>query len=163
MDGMKQSMQFIPLNRSNVDELSELAVRESEQHLICSNPEWLAQAAFVAESLTFGIFKEGRPVGVISFIDPRLVDEDDEDHDHYQENCLYVWRVMVDKGSRGANVGVQAIEFALGYARLVGLQGVSLTTMDREAGNALPFYERLGFSATGRRLDDEAELVFRFG
>lgn len=130
--------------------------------MICSNSEWLAQAAFVAESLTFGIFKEGRPVGVISLIDPRLVDEDDEDREHYQENCLYVWRVMVDKGSRGANVGSQAIAFALGYAKLVGLEGVSLTTMDREVANALPFYERLGFSTTGRRLDEEAELAIRF-
>ncbi|WP_420345527.1 GNAT family N-acetyltransferase [Pelagibius sp.] len=110
--------------------------------------------------MSFGLFAGGRAVELISLVDPRLV-EDTEDREHFQSDCLFVWRVMVDRTQQGRGYGTQAIHFACNYARLVGLQGVSLTTMDQEAGNALPFYERLGFHPTGRRLDGEIELVRR--
>ena len=69
---------------------------------------------------------------------------------------------MVDYNFQGLGLGKQAINFSKQYASLVGLQGVSLTTMDKEDGNALSIYQKLGFAPTGRRLDDEIELIFNF-
>lgn len=151
---------FKKLGRSNVMGLVDLKVREAEAHLIATNAEWISQAAFINEAVTFGIFRNDKPCGLVSLIDPRQV-QDAEDLDHCQSGCLYVWRLMVDQNHRGFGVGTVAINFARNYATLLGLKGVSLTTMDRAAQSAREFYARLGFVPTGRRLDGEIELVFR--
>lgn len=69
---------------------------------------------------------------------------------------------MIDHRFQGKGLGNQAINFSKRYASIIGLQGVSLTTMDKEEGNALHIYQKLGFIPTGRRLDDEIELIFSF-
>jgi len=155
------AVQFIIVTHTNVVELSELKVRDEEDHLIAPNPEWIAEVAYANEALTYGMYSGDQPVGLLSLVDPRLV-EDDEDREHFQTGCLYVWRVMVDRCHRGKGYGKAAIDFACRYAQLVGLEGVSLTTMDRERGSALAFHQAMGFVATGRRLDNEIELVRRF-
>jgi len=157
----KATLQFVIVTRENVDELSNLKVRDEEDHLIAPNPEWLAEAAYACEAITYGMYFGDQPVGLLSMIDPRLID-DDEGDEHFQPRCLYVWRFMVGQYHRGRGYGTAGIDFALRYAQLVGLEGVSLTTMDRERGNALAFYQSLGFAATGRRLNNEVELVLRF-
>ena len=151
---------FSQISRENVVELMRLSVRDDEKHLISPNPEWLAQAPHVAESQTYGIYHGGTAVGLISIIDPLLASAEDQ-RTHYQPNCLYVWRLMIDHAHRRQGHGRAAIEFALEQARNRGMNGVSLTTKDKETGNALPFYESLDFTATGRRLHDEIELIYR--
>ena len=154
------SLEFLRLCRATVDDLQALKVHDSERHLIAPSPEWIAQVAFLDEAVSFGLFVGRRAVGLITLVDPRLV-EDKKERAHFQQDCLYVWRVMVERTQRERGYGTEAIEFARNYAGLVGLKGVSLTTMDKEVGNALPFYEKLGFHPTGRRLDGEIELVWR--
>lgn len=151
-------LNFRQLSRYTLSPLTKLTLRADETHLIASPPDWLADAVFSPVSITYGIFAGETAVGIISLIDPRVIEDDKE---HFQEDCLYVWRVMIDQNHRAQGFGTQAITFAKDYAQLIGLKGVSLTTMDRAAGNALPLYETLGFTPTGRRLDDEIELVWR--
>ena len=157
-DGAATGVAFVRPGRDNVNGLMALRVRDDERHLIAPNPEWIAQAAHVSEAITFGVFAEKRPVGLISLIDPRLVG-DDEARAEFRPDCLWVWRLMVDRERRGRGFGAAAIGHALRYATLSGLDAVSLTTMDAEPGNALGFYERLGFRPTGRRVDGEIELM----
>jgi len=156
----KNGITFVQLARNNVDALSMLKVRAAEKHLVTANPEWIAQAAFEQVSATFGVFENDVAVGLISLVDPRLFD-DEADREDLQTDCLYVWRVMMDQHHRGKGLGTAAMNFVRDYAVLLGLQGVSLTTKDREAANALAFYEGLNFKPTGRRLDGEIELVWR--
>ena len=151
---------FTQVDRNNVIELMFLSVRDDEKHLISPNTEWLAQAPHFEESQTYGIFHRGTAVGLISIINPLLASADDQ-RTYYQSNCLYVWRLMIDHGHRHQGHGRAAIAFVLEQAQNRGMEGVSLTTMDKEPGNALPFYESLGFTATGRRLHDEVELIYR--
>lgn len=152
-----QNLGFLMLCGETVDDLTELSIRADEKHLIASNAEWIAQAAFVGGSLSFGIYNKDTAVGLISLIDPRVIEP--EKRDPCQPVCLYVWRLMIDHKHRGQGFGEAAIKFAQGYARLIGLNGRSLTTMDKAQGNALAFYERCGFVPTGRRVDDEIELM----
>ena len=158
--GAAARVAFVRPNRDNVGKLAALRVRDDERHLIAPNAEWLAQAAHVGEAITFGLFAEKRAVGLISLVDPRLV-EDDEARAEFRPDCLWVWRLMVDRERRGRGFGAAAIEHARRYATLSGLDAVSLTTMDAEPGNALGFHERLGFRPTGRRVDGELELALR--
>ena len=153
------TISFMALNHNNLRDLMRLQVRETESHLIASNSAWLAQAALSPHAATFGIYHANTACGLISLTDPRQI-EDQEDRAHFQPDCLYVWRLMVDHTYRGKGVGTAAIDFAQRYASLLGLRGVSLTTMDREAGNAHTFYTHLNFKPTGRRLNDEIELVW---
>ncbi len=156
----ESSLAFLRLCRANIDDVQGLKIHDKERRLIAPVPEWIAQAAFVDESLSFGLFAGEQAVGLLTLIDPRLF-ESDKDREPFQIDCLYVWRVMVDRDHRGLGFGTQAIQFARGYAGLVGLKGVSLTTRDDEPGNALPLYKNLGFTPTGRRLEGEIELVWR--
>jgi diamine N-acetyltransferase len=143
-----------------LDSLLSLKIPDNEAHLISPNAEWIAEAAFMSKSITYGLFRRKQPVGLISLIDPRLLDEED-DNDHFQGDFLYVWRLMIDQHHRRQGYGRAAIRFSQSYAQLIGQKGVSLTTMDRAPLNALPLYQSMGFEPTGRRLDDEIELVWQ--
>jgi diamine N-acetyltransferase len=68
---------------------------------------------------------------------------------------------MIDERFQGKQLGKSAVTFSQQVARTFGLCGVSLTTMDIEHGNALNLYLALEFEPTGRRLDDEIELMCR--
>ncbi len=151
---------FTLISRENVIDLMDLSVRDDERHLIAPTAKWLAQAPHVEESQTYGIFYENKPVGLISIIDPLLAPSEDQ-QTYYQANCLHVWRLMIDSAYRGQGHGRAAIRFALQEAKNRGNEGISLTTMDQLPGNALPFYEKLGFSPTGRRLHNEIELIYK--
>lgn len=153
-------LDFLMLTEGQLDGLMSLRVAKDEEHLIAPVAEWLAEAAFTPDAISYGIYASRKPVGLLSLIDPRLIDEDD-DMSHFQADCLFVWRVMTDYRCRRQGYGKAAMQFIIDYARCIGLDGVSLTTMDQEKGNALPFYERLGFQPTGRRIDNEIELVCR--
>ncbi|ELB2864888.1 GNAT family N-acetyltransferase [Vibrio alginolyticus] len=153
------NVSFLKVNGNIINDMIDLSVEESQKHLIANNAEWLAEARFNDDSVSYGIYLDHKPAGLISLIDPRLLDKFD---DHFQTEHLYVWRVMIDQRFQGKGLGNQAINFSKRYASIIGLQGVSLTTMDREEGNALSVYQKLGFTPTGRRLDDEIELIYSF-
>lgn len=156
-------VELVLISRATQDAFLGLRVGTTQGHLIAPNPEWLAEAAFVDESLSFGIVDGTQPVGLISVIDPRACDPPENDNDsHFHPDCLYVWRVMIDHRHQGRGLARAALEASGMMARAMGLRGITLTTMDREAGNALGLYTALGFRPTGRRLDDEIELMLRF-
>lgn len=140
--------------------LASLRVRDEERHLIAPNAPRLERAERTAEALTYGMHRDDRPFGLVFLIDPRLP-AIGEEAGHVQADCLYVWRLMIDREHRGRGHGRAAIDFAKAYAQLIGLGGVSLTTKDRAPLNALPLYLGEGFEPTGRRLDDEIELAWR--
>jgi len=152
------ALAFIKVNRLSINELTNLQVKPSQQHLISDNKDWLEEVLARDESLSFGIYHNQAAAGLITLLDPRTTNED---KDHFQPDCLYVWRLMIDQHHQGKQLGESAIAFCQQFATLMGLQGVTLTTMDTEKGNALSFYLSLGFEPTGRRLDGEIELMWR--
>lgn len=154
---MTQILAFLPLCDDLVPQLAALQVAEAERHLIAPTGAWMAQAALTPDARTFGVFAEQCAVGLLSLLDPRTR----ADFDHGLPDHLYIWRVMVDEKARSLGHGAAIVTFAKNYAQLVGLNGVSLTTMDQKPHNALGFYHKQGFKPTGRRLDGEAELVWR--
>ena len=150
-------LKFLLLCDNTSDDLAELAIHPDDAHLLSSNPRWMIQAQYRSDTVTFGAYRGDQAVAMMSLIDPRLLD-DDGGQDCLRPNCLYVWRLMVDQRYRRQGVARQMIAFAQGYANLIGLKGLSLTTMDTEHGNALPLYTKLGFIPTGRRMQGEIEL-----
>lgn len=153
-------LNFLLVTQGQLDALMTLSVAQDENHLIAPVPDWLAEAAYMQEAISYGIYAAQEPIGLMSLIDPRLIDED-ADSSHFQSDCLYVWRIMIDHRQRDQGYGTAAMQFIMNYAQCIGLAGVSLTTMDQERGNALPLYQSLGFAPTGRRLCGEIELICR--
>lgn len=141
---------------ANIDAVLALSVRDDEAHLIADNAEWLAQAAHVHASTTYGVWCAGKAVGLVSIIDPRI--SEDAPPSESVAGSLYVWRLMVDAQHRGRGIGSTVLASLARLAIALGLPRLRLTTMDRERGNALAFYRQLGFEPTGRRIDDEIEL-----
>ncbi|GAL24723.1 hypothetical protein JCM19239_7323 [Vibrio variabilis] len=76
----------------------------------------LAEASHNSDSISYGIYLENQPAGLISIIDPRIIEKED---DHFQKNHLYIWRVMIDHRFQGKGLGEQAIQFGKQYAALV--------------------------------------------
>lgn len=150
---------FLLLCPNTLDALLALSVRDAETHLLTPVPDWIPEALFTPVSVTFGVYADETAVGLLSLVDPRLID--DGDTEHFQSDCLYVWRVMIDQSHRAQGYGTAALSFAKDYAQLIGLDGLSLTTKDRAEHNAMPLYRALGFTPSGRRLDGEIELVWR--
>lgn len=150
-------LSFIKVNSHNVCELSTLKVNWQQQHLIDPNAFWLAEVLADSDSLSFGIYELNVPVGLITVFDPRTLDEED---DHFQPDCLYLYRLMIDSAHQGRQLGTCAVKFSQQLATILGLRGVSLTTMASEEGNALNFYLSLNFSPTGRQLEGETELLW---
>lgn len=152
----------VPITPGNRKDFADLRVKDDQEHLIATNEYWLDQSARVDVSETFGLVKDGENVGLFSLIDPRHVPDEDEDRDHLQTDCGYLWRIMLDGKAQGQGLGPQALTLIEDYVRGAGLRGLSMTTMDTKAGNALPFYLSQGYTPTGRRLEDEIELIKRF-
>ncbi|MEZ9042217.1 MULTISPECIES: GNAT family N-acetyltransferase, partial [unclassified Vibrio] len=99
------NVSFLKINGNTIDDIIDLSVEESQKHLIANNAEWLAEASFNDDSVSYGIYLDDKPAGLISLIDPRLLDKFD---DHFQKDHLYVWRVMIDHRFQGKGLGSQA-------------------------------------------------------
>ena len=135
------NISYQKVSRFNTKEIIGLSVQEDQDHLISCNTRWLLEAANNCASIDYGIYLDGQPAGLISLIDPRILAPDE----HFHPDCLYVWRFMVDQNYQGKGLSKSAINFAKDYAKLMGLNGVTLTTMDQETGNALPFVFKAWF------------------
>ena len=147
------------LHHDNYERFAALRVSDAQEPLIARNDDWLLEAGFVPSGETWGLSFAGEAVGLYSLLDPATMDGED---DHFQPGCLYLWRLMIDRRYQRRGHGAAAIALILADARSRGFAGLSLTTMDRQTGNALGLYQRLHFVPTGRRLDGEIELVLRF-
>jgi len=145
--------------RENLVPLLGLRVKKTQEHLMEPNADWLAEAFHIDDSETFGIYAAEVPVGLVSWIDPRLTVKKSEPHENPPADMLYIWRLMIDHQHQGKGYAREIIEIFKQAASLRGLSGLALTTMDKHSHNALDFYIKAGFEPTGRRLNDEIELV----
>ena len=153
-------IKLITIDRDNVDELIDLKVAHEQMEAIAPNGEWIAEACYMPECTTFGIAWEDRPIGLLTLVDPRLAPP--EDAENFQPGYGFLWRIMIDHRFQGRGHGTDALTMTMERVEADGFNGLSLATADLEGGNALPFYRKLGFEPTGRRLDGEIELVKHF-
>ena len=81
----------------------------------------------------------------------------------YSADTVLLWRFMVDRRFQGRGVGAGAIGLLADHAR--SRPGITrfATTYVQGDGSPEGFYRRLGFTATGRVLDGEAEAVMPLG
>ena len=122
-----------------------LQVERSQRPLVAHNSVSIAQAYFDREAWFRAIYADDVPVGFVML------------RDHAEDGWTYVWRLMIDAGHQGKGYGLAAMKLIIERAR--GIPGVERIVLSHgeSSGHAGPFYERLGFLATGER--DESEIV----
>ena len=155
------SLQTLPITQANRAPFDALCVGVAQLDLIAPNKPWLDLALDVPETQNIGLLEDDAPVGLYSLTDTRGIPEVVLS-EHFQRGCSYLWHFMLDASAQGRGLGRLALEMVERHARACEAQGLSLTTGDRKPGNALPFYRAAGCVPTGRRLEDEIELVKRF-
>ena len=73
----------------------------------------------------------------------------------------YLWRLMVDRRHQRRRIGDRVLDLVIEQCRAWGAASLAVS-WEEGVGGPRPFYERRGFVATGRIIDDETEarLVF---
>ncbi len=118
-----------------------------QRELVADNARSIAEAHFEPQAWFRAITADGEPVGFVQGIDV------------LEERCVYVWRMMIDAGHQRRGYGAAAMRLVIERARaLDGVDRVVLSHAER-AGNAGPFYARLGFTPTGEVEDGEVVLA----
>ncbi len=144
------------VTKEHLRTLFELKVRDDQPGLVAPNEITLAQAAYEgAGAYVWGLWDGGIAVGLIAMIHSGEYADLEEGDD---PEAAYIWRLMIGADHQGRGYGRAALEEAAKQARDWKLPKLTVTVVDSPI-SPLPFYERAGFSRTGRIVDDEIELM----
>lgn len=139
----------------DVDQLLMLAVRDDQKHLVAGNSVTIAQANYMPNCWTRGLWLGDDAIGLIAMID---IHGDHPEIDEYTPaNVAFLWRLMIDASHQGDGYGSQAIELAFEQARQWRRATLYLSVSQGD-GNALNFYQRFGLESTGEVDGDELVL-----
>ena len=131
------------ITRDSLSRILRLAVAPGQEGHVADNATSLAQAHFDPKAWFRGIYCGEEPVG---FAMLRIDPEGPE---------YYLWRFMIGAPHQGMGYGRRAMGLIVDHVRtLPGAQVLSLHVVDAP-DSARPFYEGLGFLATGEIEDGE--------
>ena len=137
-----------PITLNNLRNVLRLDVGDAQKTFVAPNPISIAQAHFYPEKAWFrAIYADETPVGFVMLSDDTRTPE------------YFLWRLMIDARYQGLGFGRQAVERLIDYVRTrPGATHLLVSCVPGE-GSPCPFYEKLGFVATGEI--DHGEHVYR--
>ncbi len=142
-----------PVAADNADALMALDVLPGQRRFVAPVVRSLAQTAYAPAGRPLGLYLGDMPVGFMLLYDARL----DKDEPAQQ---LYVWRLMIDARHQRLGLGRQAMAWVIDEARRLGLREVGLSHV-LQPGHPGPFYEKLGFTYTGKIDEGEHKMLLR--
>jgi histidinol dehydrogenase len=142
-----------PVNADNLDAVLRLAVAPGQRRFVATVERSLAQVAYEPAGWPMAIYSGDDPAGFMLLYDARKDREDPAEQ-------LYIWRLMVDARHQRLGLGRRAIQWVVDEARRMGLPAVGLSHV-MAPGHAGPFYQKLGFSYSGKIEDGEHEMLLR--
>ncbi|TFH06123.1 MAG: N-acetyltransferase [Spirochaetales bacterium] len=150
---------LVPITKDNLETFLRLSVEESQRKFVAPNVVSVAQAHFEPGAWYRGIVSpEGVPVGFLMVYDPsRAIIPDDE----FPEDGVYIWRLMIVANEQHHGYGGKAIARARDFAVHRGFSRLYVSGVDGPGG-PLPFYEKHGFTRTGRVVEGEIELLMEW-
>ena len=147
-----------PVTRDNWRQLIRLQVREDQRHFVASNLYSIAESQFGDDFEghwdlhPFGIFDDGdEPVGFLMY---------GFNFEHPKQQA-FIQRLMVDEKFQGKGYGRFAMQKVLEFFRAderIREVGISYEPENKAARK---LYASLGFSETGRMMEDEMEAVLK--
>ena len=145
-----------PLEKATLSSILRLEVATEQRIFVATAPVTVAQSMFEPASEVFGLWDGETAVGLIGMIDFTRPDADlveGEERDNF-----YLWRLLIDQGQQRQGYGSQALGFFIDRARAKGIARVTLTAVEGP-GTPIPFYERHGFTRTGRIIEGEVQMA----
>jgi len=146
-----------PVTKDNWQKLIKLKVRDDQKHFVASNVYSIAQAQFGDEYEghwdlhPFGIYEGDTPVGFLMYA---------LNFEHPQQQA-YIQRLMVDEKFQGQGYGKFGMEWMLELFRVdERIKEVSISYEPENEG-ARKLYASLGFTETGRIIEEEVEAVLK--
>jgi len=136
--------------------LIKLTVGDDQQDFVAPNAITMAQSLFEAGTEIYGMWVDDTAVGMMAIVDMAHPDQKLEPDDN--PDGVYVWRLMVAKDHQGNGHGRDAMRFAEKRSKEIGRSYVLLSAVDAENG-AILFYEKQGYSKTGKIVDGEVEMA----
>jgi len=150
--------EFAPITRQTLGGFLKMRLKDGQDEFVAPNAVTIAESIYEKGSEVYGIFEGQTPVGLAALID--LAHPEAFLHEGEDPNGVYLWRLSIDGAHQGQGHGRAALDFAVSRAGDLGRAYVSLTANPQE-GTPIPFYEKYGFSKTGRVIDGEVELALR--
>ena len=146
-------IQFKGITEDNFTAIVQMK-RPPDEGFVAPNVYSLAQAWLYRNNndvYPFAIYNDEIPVGFM------LLDED------LEERCLMIWRIMFPIEHQNKGYGTQAIKQIIQMARESNKYDYMLIDCIPENTIAKHLYEKLGFKATGKIVNDgEIELKLSF-
>ena len=137
-----------PVDSSNYREIIELSVGPDQERFVASNLQSLADAYVWREAAEpFAIYDDDEPVGFVLLFPLGEGDDDSVPAPDTVRGSILV-RLMIDGRFQGRGYGRAAVEAIVELVRSRGLRTIRLSVVP-ENEQALEFYRRNGFAATG--------------
>jgi diamine N-acetyltransferase len=143
-------LRLAPVTYDMLRKVAALKVKPSQEGFVAPNALSIAEAYFVPEHWFRAVMVEGAIVGFVMI------------YTKVEEECVYLWRFMIDGPAQGEGYGKEAIRAVLREIQTwPGVNGLRLS-FQRGEGGPEGFYKSLGFRLTGREIDGETEAELKF-
>lgn len=143
-------VRLTPITYDILRKVTALKVKPSQEGFVAPNALSIAEAYFVPEHWFRAVTVEGAIVGFVML------------HTKIENECVYLWRFMIDAPAQGDGYGAAAIREVLREIQTwPGVNGLRLSFVRGEGGPE-GFYRSLGFRLTGREVDGEIEAELKF-
>lgn len=135
------------ITAETVRAICRLAVNGAQTKFVAPNAVSIAQAYFEPKAWFRAVYAGDEPVGFAMI-------EDDREKPEY-----FLWRFMIDARYQRMGFGRRAMEQVIAHVKTLPNATELLTSCVQGDGGPQPFYEGLGFAATGEF--DEGEAILK--
>ena len=136
--------------------LGALRCGPGQERFVSSVVDSLAEAAEYPQANPWfrAVYADEQPVGFV------MLSWDVEPQPPEINGPWFLWKLLVDHRHQGRGHGAEAVRLVAQLIKLAGANELLTSCFPDLDGSPAPFYERLGFAATGDR-DVEGETIFR--
>lgn len=144
------NMDFIKIDENNFRDFGKLAVSLKQKTQVADNIKILARAFAYREyePIVYGIAINEKPIGILFY------------RNYHKDNnsIKYLDQFMIDEKYQKMGYGTLAMNNLISILKKQNVDSLYLCYID---GNdeVLKFYEKLGFSKTGKNDENEIELI----
>lgn len=135
------------MTAANVHEVCALRVAAEQEAFVTANAVSLAEAQFYVEAWFRAAYTGERLVGFVML------------HDSASGPGYMIWRLMIDARFQGQGFGRQVVQQVVDYVRGRPAASKLKVGAHRGHGGPAPFYDSLGFIATGEVIEPD-EVVY---
>lgn len=141
-----------PVDQNNLQAIHNLRLEEGQRRFIATNTRTLKQAEEAPEAWLRAIYADDTPVGLLLLHDEHLRNPPRE------VGYYFLWRIMVDADHQRRGYGRKAVDLVTEYVADRPHAKRLLSSYLPGEGGAEEFYQRLGFTPTGDKIDEDIEI-----